>query len=497
MKTRPFFAQRAQPARGSKLDGPVVPEISHKQVKANDGRGNLAMNNWNESIRSPETPMTPLSAPEFLEATKSKRTAKAWAAALAVLMLAIGTTAAATTPTPQWHAVPCEKGAQWLMHRPEPDRLPDETNNPVLGVLAKNYEDLKIDLRHYPTSRSNRVVNIAFHIIEAPGKPVLAFIHGLLADYIMWEYVAAALVGGYEVWLVDLPGCGESDAPKPSALEPDDYSPTAMGERVWQALRKCLADKGDSRQITLVGHSLGGTVVTRMLGAPELRVRYAAELGRIDRAVLFAPCNVAINAIPPSFLTLLGLKGGIVTLGEILGAFDAKIRDLTRRNFQNPDYATIQRMKRYAHALSDGRHREAAKAMLREFAPYDPKTLRPIWRETDRLVADYRNISVPVLIVHGAWDETLSCDMGHALKDRIPGAMLIEVTGYGHSLPTEAPTRCATLIERFQQKQTLSELAAGIGTPFGPAAPVAEYQNPLVPVRTEPSPEHTTSSPSL
>ena len=404
------------------------------------------------------------------------RTAKAWVAALAMLMLALGPAAAATTSTPQPHADPCEKGATGLVPRFEPIPLLDVTNNLVLRELADKYNRLDISLRRYETIRSNRVVNIAIHIAGAPGKPVLVCIHGLLADYLMWEYVTAALADDYEIWLVDLPGCGESDAPKPSALEPDGYSPTAMGERVWQALRKCLAAEGGDppRQITLVGHSLGGTVVTRMLGAPELQVRYAAEQRRIDRAVLFAPCNLAINAIPPSFLSLLGLKGGIVTLGKILGAFDAKVRALTRRNFQDPQYATNQRMARYIHALSDSGHREAAKAMLRQFVPFDPKTFRPIWREIDRLVADYKNISVPVLIVHATWDETLSCDMAHALKDHIPGAVLIEVPGCGHSLPTEDPLRCATLIQGFQQDRKPIELAAALGLPFYPANPVVE-----------------------
>jgi pimeloyl-ACP methyl ester carboxylesterase len=340
-------------------------------------------------------------------------------------------------------------------------------------------------LRHYPTTRSNHVVNIAIHIIgPAPGKPVLVCIHGILADYLTWEYVAAALAERYEIWLVDLPGCGESDAPKPSALEPDGYSPTGMGDRVWQALRQCLEAAGGAanRQIALVGHSLGGTVVMRMLSAPELQVRYAAEQRRIDRTVLFSPCDLAINAVPPSLLTLLGLKGWMVTVGDVLGVFDAKVRDLTRRNFQVPEFATIERQECFAHALSHSEHREAAKAILRQFTPFDPKTLRPIWPEIDRLVADYRNIRIPVLIVHGAWDETLTSDMGHALKDHIPGAMLVEVPGRGHSLPTEDPMKCSALIQRFQQGLESEGLVAGLDADFFPAT-----------ATLRPKPLHTTT----
>ncbi len=86
---------------------------------------------------------------------------------------------------------------------------------------------------------------------------MLVFIHGVLSDHLAWKYVAAELSTDYEIWLVDLPGCGASDAPRPAAIEPDGYSPTAMGERVLQAMRQCLRATDPRRQVTLVGHSLG------------------------------------------------------------------------------------------------------------------------------------------------------------------------------------------------------------------------------------------------
>jgi pimeloyl-ACP methyl ester carboxylesterase len=402
----------------------------------------------------------------------SERNGKNLAGALAMLILALETASAATTAAPQRHPDPSEKGAAWLMYQPPPERLPSETNNPVLKPLVDVWNRLSPELRHYPTTRSNHTFNIAIHIIRsAPGKPVLVCVHGILADYVMWEYIAAALAEDYELWLVDLPGCGDSDAPKPSALEADGYSPTGMGDRVWQALRQCIASEGGAppRQITLVGHSIGGTVVIRMLSAPELQVRYAAEQRRTDRAVLFAPCDQAINAVPPNLMKLLGLKGWMVTVGDVLGVFDANVRDLTKRNFQVPEFATIERQARFAHALGQSEHCEAAKAFLRQFAPFDPKTLRPIWPKIERLVADYKNIRIPVLIVHGTWDETLTSDMGHALKDHIPGAMLVEMPGRSHSLPTEDPIKCANLIKRFQQGLASESIAAGLDVDFFPA----------------------------
>ena len=420
-----------------------------------------------------------------------EKSGKTLLSVLAGMSLALGTASAAGPATCQQPSNPFERGAARLMDRTPPECLPSETNNPVLRPLVEKWKHLPIESRRCPTIRSNHTVNLAVHIIrKAPGRPALVCLHGILADHLMWEYVAAALADDYEIWLVDLPGCGDSDAPKPSALEPDGYSLTAMGERVWQALRQCLAAEGSDapRRLTLVGHSWGSSVIIRMLSAPALQSRYNSEAQRVDRAVLFAPCDLAINAVPPSFLKLLGLKGGLVAIGKCLGVFDAKVRDLTKRSFQDPPFATLERQQRYEHALSHFEHREAAKAMLLQAVPFSLKTGRPQWKEIDALVDDYANISAPVLIAYGTRDETLSAAMGNKLKDEIPGAMLVKVPRRGHALPTEDPLVCAELIQRFQQGRTPAELAAGLGVKIYPATAMLR-SNPLLTTTAAPAPQ--------
>jgi pimeloyl-ACP methyl ester carboxylesterase len=299
--------------------------------------------------------------------------------------------------------------------------------------------------------------------------------------------VAAELAGDCELWLVDLPGSGESDAPAPGAIEPDGYSPTAMGDRVWQALEQCLeAEVGTARRsLTLVGHSLGGTVSIRMLSAPELRARHAAMIRRVGRAVLVAPCDLAVNAMPPSFKGLLGLSGLKVGAGEFLGMFEPAVRDLVRTGCQVPESATEERVASFAHALADRRHREAARAMLLQAVPFDLKKGRPLWRSIAPLINDYASIAVPVLLVHGEWDETLYSGMGHKLRDEVPGAILVKVPERGHALPTEDPHVCAELILRFQAARAADELGLGLqvivygATNAGQAAGASGVKNGL------------------
>jgi hypothetical protein len=46
-------------------DGPFLDEISHQRVTADDGRGNRAMKNWNESAGDPEIPKALASSAEL------------------------------------------------------------------------------------------------------------------------------------------------------------------------------------------------------------------------------------------------------------------------------------------------------------------------------------------------------------------------------------------------------------------------------------------------
>jgi pimeloyl-ACP methyl ester carboxylesterase len=173
---------------------------------------------------------------------------------------------------------------------------------------------------------------------------------------------------------------------------------------------------------------------------------------------------------------LLGLKGWKVSLAQGLGVWDSKVRDLTLASYQCPECATREQQEHCAHRLRDRGHREAAKAMLRNFVRFDPRTFRPVWPCIDPLVADYKNINVPVLIAHGAWDETLSVAMGHKLRNEIPGACLVEIPRSSHALPTEKPATCADLIRRFVTQSGGLALPSGSELKVYPASPAGSLK---------------------
>ena len=147
------------------------------------------------------------------------------------------------------------------------------------------------------TVRSNEPpVGIAVHQ-HGPGTNdyIQIMIHGVLANHESWRYLTGSLSSNFDLWIIDLPGCGDSDKPDPKSLAADGYSPGAMADRVMQAIEQCLAARNDSPHLMLVAHSFGGMIVLRMTSDPELRQRHATLLRQVDGLVLFAPCDVNVN----------------------------------------------------------------------------------------------------------------------------------------------------------------------------------------------------------
>jgi pimeloyl-ACP methyl ester carboxylesterase len=321
---------------------------------------------------------------------------------------------------------------------------------PLLAGLKTTYDRLPWRVTMVPTERDGKVVRVAiFRTGEDNPGSLIILVHGVMASRATWRYVAADLARDHEVWLVDLPGCGSSDKPSPSSLPADGYSPTALADRVLQAIAACLtahATTNDFRNVLLVGHSLGGTIVLRAFDEPQLRARHAQTLKQISSLALLAPSDVAINAEIPVFRSIVELKGWQVAIGGPLGLVGHATRQATRSGYHVPERATREAALELKLILTQADTRHAAQAMLSEAVPWRRAEHRPDWQGIQPLVGLYDNIDAPCLIVWGEWDETLPDAMGHKLKDEIPGAQLVELAGCGHALPTERPLEIAGLL---------------------------------------------------
>jgi pimeloyl-ACP methyl ester carboxylesterase len=370
---------------------------------------------------------------------------------------------AAKPPLPQ-----CEKGAQQSMALAEYekalDTLPSEADCPKLKELHDLYNSRPRHTSLVPATRKGQTVNMA---VVRTGKlgagRVTVLVHGVLADHRTWWYVAGALGGDQELWILELPGCGQSTG-HPADLEPDAFTPTAMAERIGLVLEQCLADRaalGEPVQhLTLAGHSLGGACVLRLLSSGGLRDRFPEMRRRLDALVLFAPCDVAVNCLPPHFQPLLKLTPAKVAIGDVLGVVGDKLKAQTRKSFFLPECATREQAERLSGGLTVAAHLRSAQAMVRGAVPWKVKENRPDWPAITALENDYAKVNVPCLIAWGEWDETLSETMGHKIRDHVPLGRLVEITGAGHSVISEQPRACVQILRTAQAEVEAGSFAA-------------------------------------
>jgi pimeloyl-ACP methyl ester carboxylesterase len=382
---------------------------------------------------------------------------------IAIMLASTGMLAAGESPGSQPHPrkVTPDKGAALIMEiNPREwlyQKLPSEKEIPELRPLIDLWEAApKTTTLRRTSIAGSKPVRIAIHQV-GPGTNghVYVLIHGMLASYKTWRYVAAALPADADLWIIDLPGHGESDKPSPESLGPSGFAPGAVAERIFQALEQEIAARPSAPRITLVAHSLGGLMVLRMLSCPGLRQRHASCLAQVDDAVLFAPCDIAVGVQLGQLLTIVELSSTKVSIGDALGVVHERVALASTESCYRAGYATRESTDLLFEAFTTPAILGASQAMIKQAVPGWATTQRPDWSKIRPLECNYTNITVPCLIVWGECDETLPEWMGHKLRDHIPGAQLRELPECMHSAHLEYPTLCAEFITAFHAEHQM------------------------------------------
>ena len=355
------------------------------------------------------------------------------------------------------------KGGQRLVNlaaeRRERPHLPSDRDIPQLSPLARDWQSAPKRTTWVATTERGVPARVAVHEV-GEGPRVMVCLHGLFGEAANWRYVAAALRGEYELWLIDLPGCGQSEAPDPGRLGAGGYGPTALADRVLQALASRLAARPDVRHVLLAGHSLGGMISLRMFGDDGLRTRHAATLEAIDGLVLFAPSDVVVTQFTSTQRTMLGLNGTKVFLGNLTGILPKAMEQGLRTSFDDPALASQELQIQGVRLLSHGANRHATQAMLRDALPWRVLGEVHDWQAIAALERGYEHVQRPCLIVWGECDLTLPVSMGYKLKDQLPDARLVVIPRTRHLLPMECPSTCVSLIRGFRAGLDRGHLAA-------------------------------------
>jgi pimeloyl-ACP methyl ester carboxylesterase len=246
--------------------------------------------------------------------------------------------------------------------------------------------------------------NADIYYEESGAGNAVVFLHGYTGSGKDWTNQVAVLSPHYRAITVDCRGHGRSGAP----TSEQDYSIKISSEDVYALLNKLGIDK-----CCLVGHSMGGFMALQFaLDHPELvrgLVLVDTSSGEFERAPGFAELRAKLDE--------LARDEGMEAAFE----YDSANNPMRIERYKkHPEQREIAHRKMLQTSVDGYIY------VARSFGKWEPVTSR------------LGEIDVPTLIFWGDEDGPF-LKPSEILRDSIPTAELITVTGVGHSPHEEAP----------------------------------------------------------
>jgi 2-hydroxymuconate-semialdehyde hydrolase len=258
-------------------------------------------------------------------------------------------------------------------------------------------------------TRSGRV-----HILDVGEGPVILLMHGTGRSVADWqEGLASRLAERHRVVGFDYYGHGLSD--RAHGLR--------YGPALWVQQAADVLDALEIERVTVVGHSVGGSVAAMFS---------ADHPDRVERSV-FIGHGLAMDP-----MQLVPLVPG---LGEI---------QMSRTEIFS-DVFSEAHARRLTAAYEIRGTRAALLTYIRRQYTIDGIRL---------LRGTYEDIATPVLQVHGALDVSIPIEAARRLTPRLRDARLVEVAGASHDVHIDAPDALVAAIEAFELEPPLVETRA-------------------------------------
>ncbi|GGU70412.1 esterase [Streptomyces albospinus] len=244
------------------------------------------------------------------------------------------------------------------------------------------------------------------HTLHGSGSHKVIAVHGWFADRSAYDPVLPDLDrDAFQYALVDLRGYGEARA------ETGAYT---TGEGAADVL--ALADRLGWERFSVIGHSMGGSVVQRVLAAAPHRVRRL----------------VGISPVPASGMPMPPPQWELFSSAAHTPENRRAIIDLTTGG-QRPA-AWLDRMVRRSLERSD---QKAFRAWLDSWAG-------------DGFAAEVEGSAVPALVVTGALDPALSAELARQTwMQWYTDSTLVELASAGHYAMDETPLELIRAVEDF------------------------------------------------
>ena len=235
------------------------------------------------------------------------------------------------------------------------------------------------------------------------GTP-LVLLHGFPLDHHLWDEVVPLLEDTFDVILPDLRGFGESTTVD-SPYSMDDYASDIAG----------LLDQLGIQKAAIVGHSMGGYAA---LGFARMYPERVSGLGLVSSQVLAdAPERKEGRYKSAADVEANGIESVVATM--------------------TPKFTADEELQSYARASMERQGPAAYIGALKAMAERADST------------SLLSSLNFPVVVVHGDADALIPIDRAREVKEALPQAHLVEISGAGHMPMMEAKEKTAQALKHL------------------------------------------------
>ena len=249
------------------------------------------------------------------------------------------------------------------------------------------------------------------------GEPAI-FVHGLGSNKFIWKRVCDGLRDVFSFYAIDLPGCGESPAPRHFRYTLEHFADVLTDFIVMKDLKK----------LTLVGTSFGGAVILIAL------LRNKDELASRVRSL----CLIDVVAYPqdfPFFVEILRTP----LFGPLAVNFPFFVKMVSSPLGPFPANALSRQYVRYF-----GR-RKTREALIKTASLIKVNRLA-------RYVPRLKMIDIPALVIWGRKDGVVPLRLGKRLARDLPNARLVVIDHCGHAPHEECPAEVIAASKNLRRR---------------------------------------------
>lgn len=256
-----------------------------------------------------------------------------------------------------------------------------------------------------------------FYLEKGKGKQNLILIHGFAGSSNNWTEIIPYLVDDFKIYVIDLPGFGNSDKPLDIKFNVSTYADYLLK----------FIDKLKIEKPILCGNSLGGAISAKA---------YLKDKSKIDKLILIDPA---------------GHESNLVSLMPVVKDIDPKVVVKSVKKFINDDFYVRASMKMVFHRqdLIDKLFPKYADQLRKdgvvEFVINLTRSMDDLTIQEEEL----QKIEIPTLIIWGEHDKVLPVENADYFKKNIKDSQLVIIKDAGHLPQEERPEIVVDEIKKF------------------------------------------------